>query len=81
VRWLGRISYSFYLIHESTLELAGRYFHGTAAVAIFAGAGALGYAALSWYFMESPILHGGSRRVARDEVAAASDVEVPREVH
>jgi peptidoglycan/LPS O-acetylase OafA/YrhL len=81
VRWLGRISYSFYLIHESALELAGRRFHSAGMIALVAGSGTLAYAALSWYLMERPILHGGSRRAARDEAAAASDVEVPRQVH
>jgi len=81
MRWLGRISYSFYLIHESALALAQRRFHSAGMITLVAGAGALTYAALSWYLIERPILHGGSRRAARAEVAAASDVETPREVH
>jgi len=80
LRWLGRISYSFYLIHESALELAARRFHSPGMVTVVAGAGALAYAALSWYLMERPILHGGSRRAAREELAAASDVRAPREL-
>jgi peptidoglycan/LPS O-acetylase OafA/YrhL len=80
MRWLGRISYSFYLIHESALELAGRYFHRTSSVALVAAAGALAYATISWYLLEEPILHGGSRRSARRELEAAHS-EDPREVH
>ena len=71
LRWLGRISYSFYLIHQSALLVTERYIHGKYLIAVVAAAGSVLYAALSWYFMEKPILHGGKRRVSRLEVDAA----------
>jgi peptidoglycan/LPS O-acetylase OafA/YrhL len=71
MRWLGRISYSFYLIHQAALLLFERWFHGTGVIALFAASASLVYATLSWYLMEAPILHGGSRARARRELKAA----------
>lgn len=59
VRYLGRISYTVYLVHILALALAERYVHGTFQVAAVAAAGTLLYAALSWRFVELPLL--GSR--------------------
>jgi peptidoglycan/LPS O-acetylase OafA/YrhL len=56
VMYLGRISYSVYLIHVTALYLAAKMFHGTWAVASAAAAIALAYAVLSWQFMELPLL-------------------------
>ena len=71
MRYLGKISYSFYLIHMCWILLAQRYIHQPVAAVLVAFAGSIGYAALSWHFMEQPILHGGDRKVARVEVSAA----------
>ncbi|MGI4829655.1 MAG: acyltransferase family protein [Janthinobacterium lividum] len=71
MRWLARLSYSFYLVHEGMLELFARYFHSAAAIAVGAAAISLIYAELSWRFLESPILHGGNRKVAKRELEAA----------
>jgi peptidoglycan/LPS O-acetylase OafA/YrhL len=59
VMYLGRISYSVYLIHVTALYLAAKMFHGTWAVAATGAVIALIYAVLSWQFMELPLL--GSR--------------------
>ena len=71
MRWLARLSYSFYLVHEGMLELFARYLHSAAAIAVVAAAVSILYAELSWRFLERPILHGGNRRVARHELEAA----------
>jgi peptidoglycan/LPS O-acetylase OafA/YrhL len=69
--FLGRISYSFYLIHETMLLLAPRYIHSRYGIAILAFAGSTLYSTLSWYIIEKPILHGGSRKSKRPEFQAA----------
>ena len=79
MRWLARISYTFYLVHEGMLELAGRYVHHTGAIALFAAVASLLFAELSWRLMERPILHGGRRKVARRELAAAEPQHGSRE--
>ncbi len=56
VMYLGRISYTVYLIHVTALYLARRAFHNTAAMAAMAFAMTLAYATLSWRFMELPLL-------------------------
>jgi peptidoglycan/LPS O-acetylase OafA/YrhL len=54
--YIGKISYSFYLVHLTILTIVPRYFHHySAAVAL---AASLLYAALSWRFLELPILRG-----------------------
>ncbi len=70
-QFLGRISYTFYLIHLSTLLFFGRYFSNAWIVAGLGLATTLIYATLSWYFLEKPFLARGNRQVARLEVAAA----------
>ena len=73
--YLGKISYTFYLIHMCWILLAQRYLHRPIAAAVVAFVGSVGYSALSWHYFEKPILHGGSRRVARAEVSAAESLE------
>ncbi|HTV09186.1 MAG TPA: acyltransferase [Candidatus Aquilonibacter sp.] len=72
LRWIARISYSFYLVHESMLLLANRYVHTRALAALVAATGCIVYSELSWRWLERPILHGGNRRAAEREVHAAS---------
>ena len=79
MRWLARISYSFYLVHEGMLELAGRYVHHTAGIAMLAAAASLIYAEISWRLVERPILHGGSRKLEQRELAAAEPYHGSRE--
>lgn len=54
--YLGRISYSVYLIHVTGLLLAARVFHHRAAIAVAGAAITLAYAAASWRWMELPLL-------------------------
>jgi peptidoglycan/LPS O-acetylase OafA/YrhL len=50
--WLGRISYSFYLIHLTMLYVLPGH-HG-----IFAAAGSLVFALCMWFVVERPVLSG-----------------------
>jgi peptidoglycan/LPS O-acetylase OafA/YrhL len=77
MRYIGQISYSFYLIHMCCILLAQKYLHQPLVAAGVAFVGSMGYAALSWHYLETPILHGGNRKVAREEVSAAQPVEAP----
>ena len=71
MQWVGKISYSFYLIHMCMIEFAKRVTTQPVVSALVAFAGSIAYAAASWYWMEKPILHGGSKKVARAEVRSA----------
>lgn len=62
VVYLGRISYTVYLIHVTGLYLAAKVVHGRLAVAAVGAALTLGYAAASWRWMEAPLLRLSSRR-------------------
>jgi peptidoglycan/LPS O-acetylase OafA/YrhL len=54
--YLGRISYSVYLIHVAALTFIRRFTHHYGASAIAALGVTLCYAAVSWKWMEQPIL-------------------------
>jgi peptidoglycan/LPS O-acetylase OafA/YrhL len=56
LRYLGRISYTVYLMHIFALALAGRYLQRNTVVAEVAAVGTLIYASLSWHFLEKPLL-------------------------
>jgi len=56
LRYIGRISYSMYLIHETALILAGRVFHVRAASFALALALTVLYATVSWYGFERRLL-------------------------
>lgn len=58
--WLGRISYSIYLIHLTALYLAPG--HNSSASAIAAAVASVLYATLMWFLVEKPILRGGRTR-------------------
>jgi peptidoglycan/LPS O-acetylase OafA/YrhL len=89
VRYLGRVSYSVYLIHLVPMHFLRFYYHGPKIVGWVAVVVAtLAYAALSWHFFEQPILAGrprGStrRRMEEEERAAGGatlevgDTQVP----
>jgi peptidoglycan/LPS O-acetylase OafA/YrhL len=49
--WLGRISYSFYLVHTVALHVCPQ-FHGLLALAV-----SIAYATVSWFVVEKPILN------------------------
>jgi peptidoglycan/LPS O-acetylase OafA/YrhL len=60
LQYIGRISYSLYLIHLTTLMVCWKYFgyrsYTSAAVASLI---ACAYAALSWKYLEQPIITSG----------------------
>jgi peptidoglycan/LPS O-acetylase OafA/YrhL len=62
LQYIGRISYSLYLIHLTALMVCWKYFgdrsYTSAAVASLI---ACAYAALSWKYFEQPILRSGHR--------------------
>jgi peptidoglycan/LPS O-acetylase OafA/YrhL len=62
--YIGKISFSFYLIHVTVLCIVRRHLHHHA-VAI-ALAVSLLYAALTWHFLELPILQGTRQKLAVD---------------
>ncbi len=64
MRALGRISYSFYLIHTTVLIVLQRYLGGRWLVAGLTFGLSLAYSVLSWRYLEQPVLYGGSRKRA-----------------
>ncbi len=64
LRALGRISYSFYLIHTTVLIVLERYLTGRWLVAGLTLGISLVYSVLSWRYVEQPILYRGSRKQA-----------------
>jgi peptidoglycan/LPS O-acetylase OafA/YrhL len=70
VRWIGRISYSIYLIHITAYTLVRHLVHGPIVVTLAAGALCVAYAAISFHFMESP-LTGNRKRAVVQEVYAS----------
>jgi peptidoglycan/LPS O-acetylase OafA/YrhL len=61
LRYLGLISYTFYLYHEVVLLRIGQALHSQAAVGLAAFVVTLIISTMSWHFFESPIL-GQKRR-------------------
>ena len=69
VRYIGRISYSFYLIHTTAQTVLQRYLTNIWVIAAIALALSLAYSAASWQFLEKPILYAGrSSRVRKEAV-------------
>ena len=56
VRWIGRVSYSLYLIHLTVFTLLNDHLHGRVVVTLCAAGVSFAYAAASWYLLERPIL-------------------------
>ena len=71
MRWLARISYTFYLVHQGFHIYAITHLQSKGAAALATGVSAIVFAGLSWHFIERPILHGGNRKAARMELTAA----------
>jgi peptidoglycan/LPS O-acetylase OafA/YrhL len=61
IAYLGRISYSVYLIQLVVIVEVRNYLHGEVTVVLAAAAISLLYAACSWHFVEKPILGGRAR--------------------
>jgi peptidoglycan/LPS O-acetylase OafA/YrhL len=64
LRYIGRISYQIYLIHLSMLYLTLRWFHRPMLSVAVALVMTLVYAALSWHFLEQPLLRKRKKAVA-----------------
>jgi peptidoglycan/LPS O-acetylase OafA/YrhL len=72
LRYIGRISYQIYLIHLSMLYLAGYWFHRQMVSIAVALAMTVTYAALSWHFLEQPLLRKKSHDRARSPAVPLS---------
>ncbi|HEY7353943.1 MAG TPA: acyltransferase [Terriglobales bacterium] len=74
VRYLGRISYTFYLWHVAVLVELGRFFHSQTATAMVGFVLTTALAAISWQFVERPLLHRGAQFRSKQprELAAAA---------
>ena len=60
--YMGRISYTFYLVQSAALVIARRHVHHYSVGDAIAFAAAMLYSILSWHFMERPILQAPRRR-------------------
>ena len=56
LRYIGRISYSMYLISTTALVVAGWMVHSIVATGALAATIIVGYASVSWFVMEKPLL-------------------------
>ena len=65
--YLGRVSYTFYLVQTVALILIRRHIHHYLLGDIYAFAAALLFSILSWHFMERPILKMGRPSVVSSE--------------
>jgi peptidoglycan/LPS O-acetylase OafA/YrhL len=70
-QYLGRISYSFYLVHLVMIMVWQKFVSNKYEVAALAFACAVLYSTVSWYWYEKPIMAGGNRRAKQIELAAA----------
>ncbi len=66
LRYLGLISYTFYLYHEAVLLKAGQYLHSRIPVALTAFLVTVLISALSWHLFEAPILGRSVRKQIAD---------------
>jgi peptidoglycan/LPS O-acetylase OafA/YrhL len=65
IRWIGRISYSIYLIHITAYTVVRSLVHGPIVVTLAAGTLCIAYAATSFYFMELPLTEKRRRAVVQ----------------
>lgn len=70
VRYVGRISYSFYLVHSMVQVVLLEGLRNRWVVAGLTLAISLGYAAVSWRWLETPILYAGRGSAVRVEAVA-----------
>jgi peptidoglycan/LPS O-acetylase OafA/YrhL len=66
LRYLGLISYTFYLYHEAVLLKAAQYFHSRILIALAAVSVTILISVLSWHLFEAPILGRSAKRLAAD---------------
>ena len=77
LRYLGLISYTFYLYHEAVLLKVGQHLHSSPIlIALAAFSVTFLISLLSWHLLEAPILGRSARRLALDlrSTAGASGV-------
>ena len=81
-RYLGQISYTFYLYHVAVLEKMRLHLSPHWALGIGSFALTLGLAAISWHLMERPILHGrlGNWRLRLPETERCVGTDLRSEV-
>jgi peptidoglycan/LPS O-acetylase OafA/YrhL len=61
MRYLGQVSYTFYLVHLAFLDILRRHGANTWLTAGVGLAITVGFSALSWHFMERPLIALGAR--------------------
>jgi len=61
--YLGRISYTVYLIHVALIVVMRKYTGHSSLAWLLAFGITILYATVSWHFIEQPILNGGGRKV------------------
>jgi len=66
LRYLGLISYTFYLYHEAVLLKVGQYFHSPIPIALVAFSAIISISVVSWHFYETPILGYPKKKFALD---------------
>lgn len=66
LRYLGLISYTFYLYHEAVLLEAGQYLHSRTLIALTAFSITVLISVLSWHLFEAPILGRSVRKQIAD---------------
>lgn len=72
VRYLGRISYTFYLWHVAILIGVSNYFHSRPAIAILAFIVTATMSAISWQYAESPLLNWRTHHKKEKRMAVAA---------
>jgi peptidoglycan/LPS O-acetylase OafA/YrhL len=66
LRYLGLISYTFYLYHEAVLLKVGQYAHSRTLIAVTAFSITVLISMLSWHLFEAPILGRSVRKQIAD---------------
>jgi peptidoglycan/LPS O-acetylase OafA/YrhL len=65
LRFIGRISYSMYLVHVCFIILAAQRFSNRWAIFTIAFAATVAYSTLSWFVLEKPLLSRGQHSEAQ----------------
>lgn len=71
LRYLGRISYSMYLIHFTAILLVKRWFHNPVAVLLISFTATFLYSVVSWHFLEKPLLGPTRDKVGAEKLVPA----------